>query len=216
MVFKNRKDAGRQLARELYHLGIDPHKSVVCGITRGGVPVAYEIAKKFVLPFFPLVIKKIGAPYQRELAIGAVGSSGKAFVDKVLMEQVGANKNYLDNEIKKMRQEANEREKFLGKKLSRNDARGKDLIIVDDGLATGATVIAAANKLKLLGASNLYLALPCGAIDSIKSVKKYFVKIICLEESTEFVAVGQFYSDFSPTTDEQVKKLLERAGVKTR
>lgn len=208
MVYENREDAGFELANELKKLKLFPKKTIVVGIARGGVVVARVIADILKLPFVALVVKKIGAPYNPELAIGAVGSAGKPVLDKELIQELGIGADYVKNQVWKMRQEAKAREKFLGIKIKKSDIGKKVVIVADDGLATGQSAKAASLILKSLGAKKLILAVPVSAYSTLEFLTKYWDKIICPTKVTDFMAVGQFYRDFRSVADEEVKKLL--------
>jgi len=208
MIYENREDAGFVLATELRKLKLFPKRTIVVGIARGGVVVAKVIADILKLPFFVLVIKKIGAPYNTELAIGAVGSVGKPVLDKELVKELGVEADYVRNQVSKMRLEAKARGKYLGIKITRDTVLGKNIVVVDDGLATGQTAKAAALILKSLKAKKLVLAVPVSAYSTLEFLEKYWDRIVCPTKVTDFMAVGQFYRDFGPVTDEEVKKLL--------
>lgn len=208
MIYQNREDAGFELADSIRKLKLFPKKTVVVGIARGGVAVARVIADILKLPLVALVIKKIGAPYNPELAIGAVGSIGKPVLDRELIGEFEVGSDYVKNQVWKMRQEAKAREKFLGIKITKDTIFGKNVVVVDDGLATGQTAKAGALILKSLGAKKLILAVPVSAYSTLEFLAKYWDKIICPTKVTDFMAVGQFYRDFRPISDEEAKKLL--------
>jgi len=207
MVFANRQEAGELLAKKLGILKINPKKAVVAGIARGGVAVAGVIARKLGIPLTAVVIKKLGAPYNPELAIGATASFGKPVLDRWLIADSLVSKEYLKGEVLKKRREAARREKFLG--ISSFDYSEKDVIVVDDGLATGQTARAAAKVLKNLGANRLILAVPCASPSTLDLVGGDYDEVVCPVVDPELVAVGQFYSDFSEVSDSEVKRILQ-------
>ncbi len=208
MIFKNRREAGELLARRLSKLKLSPSKTLIVGIARGGVVVADAIAKRLSLPLGVIVIKKLGAPTNPELAIGAVASHGEAVLDHWLIGDLAVSADYLKKEILKKKKEARSREKFLGIGNSEAKFRGKTVVVVDDGLATGQTAKAASKILKQFSARSLILAVPCAAPSTLVQVEGDYDRVICLDVSSDFEAVGQFYSDFRPVSDEEVKQLL--------
>ncbi|MDO8486711.1 MAG: phosphoribosyltransferase family protein [Candidatus Curtissbacteria bacterium] len=207
-IFENREQAGKFLATEIGKLKLAPKKSIIAAIARGGVVVGQEVAKALKIPLKVLVIKKIGAPQNPELAIGAVSASGKSFLDYWFIRDLKVSQSFLKKEINKKRKEAQERENLLGIELKEADFRGKTAIIVDDGLATGASARAAAKVVRDFGTDKIILALPCGFPKELGKIKDDFDKVICLRASADFWAVGQFYRDFRPIEDEDVKTIL--------
>lgn len=208
MVFENRTQAGELLAKELSKLKIKRKNSIIVGIPRGGVVVAAAIAKDLSLPLDVIVIKKLGAPINPELAIGATASFGEPVLDRWLIRDLGVSSDYLKKEIIKKRKEARAREKLLGVENSTHKFQGKVIVVVDDGLATGQTAKASARVLKQFGAKSKILAIPCAALSTIKQLSDDFDHIICLKTPEYFEAVGQFYRDFRPVSDNEVITIL--------
>lgn len=208
MIFENREHAGQILSQELAKLKLDPQKSIIAAVPRGGVVVGKVIAERLAIPLTAIVIKKLGAPANPELAIGATASHGVAVLDHWLIGDLGVSGDYLKREIRKKRREAQAREKFLGVKLSEDLFRDKDLVVVDDGLATGQTARAAAKTIRRFGPKRLILAVPCASPSTIEQVKEDYDEVICLETSPDLFAVGQFYRNFSPVEDREVKEIL--------
>lgn len=213
MYFENREDAGLKLANVLSKLQLKPKQSLVIAILRGGIVVAFEISKKLKIPLSALVVRKIGAPFQRELAIGAVTSFSNPALDKETISDLGVSSKYLKQETRRMQLEAVNREGLLGISNVNLDVLGKTLVVVDDGLATGASAICAARALKEKGAKRLILAVPCGAPSALLRVREYFDRVVCPVESEEFFAVGQFYRDFSAVEDDDVVKILASSAL---
>jgi len=208
MIFNDRQHAGKILAQRLLKLKFNLKNTTVAAIPRGGVAVAVEVADLLGVSIFPLVIKKIGAPANSELAIGACASWGKPVWDRWLIADLKISADYLKKELLNKKREAQAREKFLDVKISPEKFKGKIVIVVDDGLATGQTVIAASKIIKTFQPKELILAIPCGSPAVIEKVEADYDKVICTEQSADYWAVGQFYKDFAPVSDEEVRQLL--------
>ena len=208
MIFKDRKHAGILLARRLLKFKLNFKNTIVAAIPRGGVAVGLEVADLLNAAIFPLVIKKIGAPQNPELAIGACASFGKPVWDRWLIADLNISADYLKKELLNKKREALAREKFLNVRISPAKFKDKQVIIVDDGLATGQTVIAASKIIRGFGPKELILAVPCGSPSVIEKVSKDYDKVICVFQTADYWAVGQFYRDFQPVTDEEVKEML--------
>jgi len=206
-VFKDREQAGRLLAQKLL-----PFKrkrdTVVVGVPRGGMPIAIALAKKLNLPFDFIVTKKLGAPGNKELAIGAVGLSVKVH-DKDLIERLGVTEEYLKFEEENKRKEIKELTTKFRKAKKKENIKDKRIILVDDGIATGATLEAAILYLRKKRAKEIILAVPVAPIESVDKFGAVVDKIVVLETPKNFYAVGQFYEHFPQITDEEVLKLLD-------
>lgn len=212
-LFKDRQSAGKLLAKRLTHYYHDQDVFVL-GIPRGGVVVAYEVAKQLKLPLDIIVTRKIGAPNQPELALGAVDGDGEVVWDRKLLEELRLEVEELNEEIKHQQEEINRREKqyrHARSNLAKLVAR-KTVILVDDGIATGATTLAAIRYLKRHGAEKVILAVPVASKESVEKVVREVGEageVIVLETPEYFQAVGQFYQDFNEVTDEEVVQLLK-------
>src|SRR3989344_4297477 len=171
MIFNDRQHAGKILAQRLLKLKFNLKNTTVAAIPRGGVAVAVEVADLLGVSIFPLVIKKIGAPANSELAIGACASWGKPVWDRRLIADLKISADYLKKELLNKKREAQAREKFLDVKISPEKFKGKIVIVVDDGLATGQTVIAASKIIKTFQPKELILAIPCGSPVVIEKVE---------------------------------------------
>lgn len=215
MIFEDRCHAGKLLAENLRKVDFDRKNAIVAAIPRGGVVIGEEISKALKIPLAVIVIKKLGAPGNSELAIGATASRGEPVLDRWLMRDLDVNSDYLKKEIATKKKEAAARERYLGFELSPSDFAGKDVILVDDGLATGQTAKAAAKIIKKFGPERLVLAIPCASPSTINLVKGDFDEVVCLEASEELYAVGQFYQDFRPIEDLEVREILDRTRTKT-
>jgi putative phosphoribosyl transferase len=208
-LFHDRIDAGRQLAARL-----EPYRDlspVVLGLPRGGVPVAYEVARALEAPLDVCVVRKIGAPMQPELGIGAVAEDGAIYLDRSLIKRMNVADDELARLVAAKRAEIDERVQRFRRGAAPIDVRGRTVLVVDDGLATGGTARAALQALRARGAGHLVLAVPVGASDSLDELAWMTDEIVCLSPERAFFAVGLWYQDFTATTDDDVVALLDRA-----
>jgi len=206
-MLEDREDAGKQLATKIKKTLKDSNYIAV-GIVRGGVVVARVVADALGAKLKGIVVRKIGAPFSSELAIGAVGSGKVVYWDENLIKKLKIRANYKSSVLKeKFREVKNLEEKFSIQKNSL-EFENKRVIIVDDGVATGATVLCALKVLKTQGAKEVVLAVPVISNESFDSIKGYFDKVIVLKKARDFSAVGQFYKDFPQVQDEEVVKIL--------
>ncbi len=208
MQFRDRREAGRLLAEELSSLR-GPKDLIVLGIPRGGVVVAYEVAKALSAPLDVYITRKIGAPYNPELAIGAVASDGTLVLDHDLIARVGASDEYVQAETERQRQEIERRMAAYRGARSAPDLQAKTVILVDDGVATGATVLASLRAIRQHKPAQLVLAIPVGPPDTIRLLSQEADRVVCLFTPEVFWAVGSFYSVFDQTTDAEVVQLLQ-------
>lgn len=213
MIFKNRREAGRLLGEKLSSDGFGGGNTVVIGLLRGGIPVAYEIAAILKSPLDVALVRKIGAPNQEELAIGAVvdGKSPKVYLNESLISRINIPAGYLERMEQIKFKEIREREKIYRRGAEKIDVSGKTAIIVDDGIATGASVMAVIEAVKDEKPAKIIVAVPVIAGDTMRELKKVVDKVVVLSAPEEFYAVGEFYEDFSQTTDEEVLYLLQKS-----
>jgi putative phosphoribosyl transferase len=211
MLFRDRVDAGRRLGFALQRLRDEA--PIVLGLPRGGVPVAFEVARSLAAPLDVLVVRKLGVPFQPELAMGAVGEGGV----KVLNERVVGEDQISDEEISAVEQRERE---VVDRRVGRFRAgsppvslRGRTALIIDDGIATGATARAACLVARARGAARVVLAVPVGPPGIADRLKDVADEVTCLETPSVFFAIGEFYRDFSQTSDEEVAGLLARAAA---
>lgn len=208
MIFANRQEAGKLLSNALSKLKLDPLKTIIVGIPRGGILVAKEISDDLAIPLTVLIIKKLTAPKNPELAIGATSSFSKPVLDRWLIRDLKVPADYLKREILSKKKESKKREEFLNINVEPEALKGKVVVVADDGVATGQTVKAASKILRQFGSGKLVLAIPCASPSTIDALASFYDEIICLEKSGDFWAVGQFYQDFRPVEDREVKELL--------
>jgi putative phosphoribosyl transferase len=206
-LFASRVDAGKRLAEALKPANKD---ALVLAIPRGGVVVGYEVAHALALPLDVIIAKKIGAPDNPELAIGAVAEDGVAIVDQHLVRQLGVSKQYIDEEAERQIEEIRNRLKIYRGDTPYPRVLNRDIILVDDGVATGSTLRAALKVLSGKGAKSLTVAVPVGPPDTIAELKREANSVICLLTPDPFYAIGQFYEHFDQTSHEEVTRLLKR------
>jgi len=210
MNFKNRQDAGQKLAQKLK--GFKGQKSaLLLALPRGGVVVAFEIAKELNLPLDLVVPRKIGAPFNEEYAIGAITESGEGIFDQEAIASLNVTKDYLDKEVATEKKEAQRRLKTYRQNQPPLNLKNKTVIIVDDGIATGLTMRAAIKSAKEKKAKKIIVAVPVTARDSLKTIEKEADKVICLDAPLFFGAVGAFYENFDQTEDQEVINLMQKA-----
>lgn len=209
MIFKDRSQAGKYLAENLKYLkGAD---AVILAIPRGGVVVGFEVALDLRLPLDVIITKKLGAPMNPELAIGAVTDDGGVYINREIAAMAGADEDYIKEEIKRKLNEAKERKRLYGGNKTALDTAGKIVVIVDDGIATGATMLASINALKSKKPKTIIAAVPVAPPDSLQRLQTAADRVTCLYSTPYFQAVGQFYEEFRQTTDREVKEILSKA-----
>ena len=211
MIFKDRIDAGAKLTKKLSAYKNKPD-TIILGLPRGGVVTAYEVARVLSLPLDILVPRKIGAPTNPELAIGAITEDGSRILDKKLVKMLKVDEEYLREESKAQQEEAQRRLKTYRKDRPLLSLKGKTVIIIDDGIATGATMKAAISSAKAKKAAKIIVAVPVGPPETINAIKLLVDTVICLTIPEAFAAVGSFYEMFAQTSDEEVIALLEKSA----
>ena len=208
MYFQDRHEAGQLLAEELDFLK-GRKDVIILAIPRGGVVVGYEVAKALGAPLEVYITHKIGAPYNPELAIGAVASDGGVFLDGNLIGQIGVPESYIEAETKRQQDEIKRRMTRYQGKRPPPELGGKTVVLVDDGVATGATTLVAIRALKKQRPAELILAIPVAPPDTIAGLRREADRVVCLATPEPFWAIGRFYVDFSQTSDEEVMALLD-------
>lgn len=205
-TYADRVDAGRRLAAAVEHLrDRDP---VVIGLPRGGVVVAAEVAKALEAPLDVIVVRKLGAPGQPELGLGAIAEGGVLLLNKPLMRQLGVSKEGLQGTIDAATAELNRRLLAYRGAGEPVQVEGRTVILVDDGLATGSTARAAIGALQHHGAATIVLAVPVGAPSTVRDLERIVDELVCLSAPRMLSSVGQHYEDFTQTTDDEVIALL--------
>ncbi|WP_316210150.1 MULTISPECIES: phosphoribosyltransferase [unclassified Bradyrhizobium] len=214
MSFENRTDAGRQLARRL--LNYKDRNPVILALPRGGVPVAAEVAALLDAPLDLLIVRKIGVPTQPELAMGAVAEGAEATVvrnaDVIELCQVSAAE--FDSVCRDEQAEIERRSKRYLKGRHRAQIKGRLAIVIDDGIATGATIHAAIKAVRKQGPEEIVLAVPVAPLETLEKLRPEVDVIVCLDTPVELGAIGYFYRDFHQVSDEEVIALLEQYGSK--
>jgi putative phosphoribosyl transferase len=210
-MFHDRKEAGQRLAEEL--LRYKHEHPVIIALPRGGVPVAFEVAKKLHAPLDIVIVRKLGAPGQKELAIGALveGKKPLVFLNNYIMTSLRVSESYLKEEITIETEEMRRRQKMYRGEEQRVQLKDRTVIIVDDGIATGASMKAALMGLKADEPKKIILAVPVAPADIINEMEQIVDEVVCLKTPTLFFAVGKHYADFSQTTDDEVINLLDEA-----
>ena len=203
----NRTEAGKQLAVALKNTG---KNAIVLAVPRGGVVIGFEIAHALNVPLDIIITKKIGAPENPELAIGAVAEDGTFLLDEKLVELLGVPQNYIKAEVERQKSEIKRRLKSYRGDLPSPEIAGREVILVDDGVATGSTLKAALRSLKNRGAKPIVIAVPVGPLETVRELKKEADRVVCLFTPEPFYAIGEFYEDFKQTTDEEVIELLKQ------
>lgn len=208
-LFADRREAGRRLATALERFrGEEP---VVVALPRGGVPVAYEVARALAAPLDILLVRKLGAPLQPEYGIGAIAEGGVSFVRREEAALAGISDEELEGVIAAETAELERRRRLYRGEREPLSVGSRTVILVDDGIATGGTAVVAAEALRRRGAAKVVLAAPVGPSGSERRLSGDFDEVVCLEEPEGFFGVGQFYVDFGQTGDDEVRELLEAA-----
>jgi len=214
-MFRDRADAGRQLATRLtpyaHRAGV-----VVLGLPRGGVPVAAEVADHLGAPLDVFVVRKLGVPGHEELAMGAIASGGARVLNDDVLAGLGIPASMVEAVTRQEQAELERRERLYRGDRGPVAVRGRIVILVDDGLATGASMRAAVTALRAREPAYLVVAVPVGAPATCAAFETITDEVVCAVTPSRFVAVGLWYEDFGQTTDEEVREFLDRAAVRMR
>src|SRR5438094_5926400 len=213
-AFPNRAEAGRLLAEKLENYA-GRSDVVVLGLPRGGVPVAYEVAQRLGAPLDVFVVRKLGVPGFEELAAGAIASGGVRVLNEDVVRALPNADQLIESVTEKETVELERREQTYRDGRPAPELRDRVVILVDDGLATGATMRAAVAALRQRAVAKIVVAVPVGPPDTCREIEQEADETICLSTPPFFQAVGQYYEDFSQTSDEEVRELLSRAAQRT-
>ena len=210
-MFADRRDAGDQLISRLKEYK-DQQGVIVLSLPRGGVATGYEIARSLNMPLDIVIVRKIGFPGQPELGIGAVSETGTVVLNTSIISTYGVPKEYIEREVSRQKEEISRRVKLYRKGKKLPSLEGKTVILVDDGVATGATVKSAITTLKEENLKKLIVALPVAPPGVVKELEQMVDLFICIETPFDFMAVGSYYHDFTQVSDEEVINFLERSA----
>ena len=212
-MFRNRVDAGRHLAQVVQAAGLGGDRTVVLGLPRGGVPVAAEVGLVLGAPLDVIVVRKLGVPFQPELAMGAIGEDGIRVENEDAVGSSAVSAVEFEAIERRERGELNRRASRYREGRPRLDLEGRCVVIVDDGIATGATARAACHVARAHGASRIVLAVPVAPAATVSALQDVCDDMLCVANPDPFFAVGEWYHDFSPTSDEEVNELLRSAQL---
>jgi putative phosphoribosyl transferase len=210
-AFPNRIEAGRQLAEKLDKY-VGRKDVIVLGLPRGGVPVGYEVAKRLRAPLDVFTVRKLGVPGFEELAAGAIASGGVRVLNQDVMRAIPHADEVIEAVTARETAELERREQIYREGRPPPELRDRIVILVDDGLATGATMRAAVKAARQSGAAKIVVTVPVGPPDTCREIQEEADETICLSTPVFFQAVGQYYEDFSQTSDEDVRELLSSAA----
>lgn len=210
MIYRNRSEAGKYLAAQLTSYA-DRDDALVLALPRGGVPVAFEVAKELRAPLDIFLVRKLGLPGHEELAMGAIATGGVRVLNDDVVDYLEISDDVIDSIAAKELTELERRERAYRGNRPEPDVRGKTVILVDDGLATGSTMRAAASALRQQAPARIVVAVPVSARETCDEYRMGVDEIICAATPERFYGVGRWYRDFSQTTDEEVRELLKRS-----
>jgi len=210
-LFKHRRDAGKQLAQELLAYA-GRSDVIVLALPRGGVPVAYEVARALNAPLDIFIVRKLGLPGHEELAIGAIASGGIRVLNHDIVQGLKIPQTMIDTVTRQELHELERRERAYRGDRPPPDIRARTVILIDDGLATGASMRAAVAALRAQNPARIVVAVPTAAPETCAAFESEVDEVICAMTPEPFYGVGRWYEDFSQTTDEEVRALLEQAA----
>jgi len=211
MRFQDRTEAGRILAERLAEYK-NRHDVVILALPRGGVPVAYEVAQALNAPLDVFVVRKLGVPGQEELAMGAIASGGVRVINEDVAQLLRIPDEMIEEVAEKEREELERRERLYRGERPGLDARGRVAILIDDGLATGSTMRAAAAAVRGQQPARIVVAAPVAAASTCDQLRSAVDEVVCVETPEPFYAISLWYRDFTQTTDDQVRELLTRGA----
>ena len=209
-LFLDRHTAGKELAA-LVREAVPPGNLLVSALPRGGVPVAFEVAAALNAPLDIFVVRKLGLPREEELALGAIASGGVRVLNRDLIDDLGISDQLIESVTRREQAELERRENLYREGRPAQSIAGRNLVVVDDGLATGATMLAAVKALRTQAPAQIMVAVPVAARQTYAELQKAADQIICVATPDPFISVGRWYEDFSETSDEEVRALLRQA-----
>jgi predicted phosphoribosyltransferase len=210
--FANRADAGAVLAKRLRPAYQNRPDVIVLGLPRGGVPVGYEVAHALHAPSDVFLVRKLGVPGHEELAFGAIATGGVRILNEDLVESLGIAPSVIDMVAAREQRELQRRELLYREGRPAPDLRGRTVIVTDDGLATGASMRAAVQAIRALQPARIVVAVPVGSMRTCEEMRREADDVVCTYTPSPFNAVGEWYVDFLPVSDREVRELLERAA----
>jgi putative phosphoribosyl transferase len=210
--FTDRQDAGRQLGDRLETM-ISGEEAVILALPRGGVPVAHEVSARVGAPLDILLVRKLGVPWQPELAFGAIATGGVVVLNEDHVRALGLGDEVVGDIIDRERLELERRERLYRDDHEPVDISGKTVVVIDDGIATGSTVRAALESLSQRGVARRIVACPVAAAETVKGLEDQADEVVCLRTPIQFAAVGAWYDDFAPVSDAEVKQILEQSAT---
>ena len=213
-ILRDRREAGQLLAQQLRQYAGQPDV-VVLALPRGGVPVAYEVASALDATLDVFLVRKIGMPGQEEYAVGALAGGGHKVLNRLLLEAYGIREEDLTETVAREHAELERREQEYRKGLPPLDVEGRTVILVDDGLATGSSMLAAVRALRAARPARIVVAVPVAPLQTCEDLRAVADEVVCVQTPEPFLAVGQWYADFDQTSDREVKKLLARARARS-
>jgi putative phosphoribosyl transferase len=211
-VFRDRTEAGKLLAAKLTQYAGRPDV-LVLALPRGGVPVGHQVARALHAPMDVFIVRKLGVPGHEEFAMGAVATGGVRVLNEQVVNALGIPDYVIEAVAAWEQRELERRERLYRGNRPPPEVRGKTVILIDDGLATGSTMLAAVQALRKLGPARIVVAVPVASPDTCELLKSEVDEIVCAATPEPFYAVGLWYQDFSQTTDEEVRELLERTAA---
>lgn len=210
MYFQNREHAGQELTKSLSEFN-EKQDTLLLALPRGGVPVAFEISQRLNLPLDVLLVRKLGVPGQEEFAMGAIAENDILYINEDVVKMLNIPPTVIQSVVNNETQELNRRTQLYRHDQPALDLTDKTVIVVDDGLATGASMHAAVSALRHTKVKRIIVAVPVGAVDTCRELEKTTDEVICLYKPDPFYGVGKWYNDFSQTSDQEVQELLYHA-----
>jgi putative phosphoribosyl transferase len=210
-IFRDRADAGIQLAARLLRYAGDPNV-VVLGLPRGGVPIAYQVARRLEAPLDVFVVRKLGVPGHRELAMGAIATGGVRVLNPEVVTALRISEQTIAEVAAQEQKELERQQRAYRGEVPFPDLAGRTVIVLDDGLATGSTMRAAVRALRQMQPARIAVGAPVAAADTCRSLAREADELVCVNTPEQFHAVSMWYQEFSQTSDEEVRSLLESVG----